>query len=360
MMVIGPGRICIITKRKFLLAALVIIAMLLITVDSSLAGDDPACNAEAGTCYEANDTPGCAIAVCCNIVCEIDTVCCEQAWDEACVDLAVEFCAVCPGKGSCFEENDTPSCDDTACCELVCLIDAFCCGALWDSQCVGEAELLCLNEPCVLECPNDAIVELDLCDEDSNGGCNQDPPQFTTINCGETYCGTSSADGNRDTDWYEITVDEPTNLIWSVTSEFPSALFGIVGDCEFGFQVAQDAYGYGCSAASLQMCVEPGTYYLVVTTGTEFGAILNGIPCPEKGGKKLVFGNTYIATLDCEGCTNDCPADLNDDGTVGTADLLVLLSAWGPNPGHPADLDGSGEVGTADLLILFFNWGTCP
>ena len=108
------------------------------------------------------------------------------------------------------------------------------------------------------------------------------------------------------------------------------------------------------------MCVEPGTYYFVVTTGTEFRAILDGIPCPKKGGEIPVFGNTYIATLDCEGCANDCPADLDGDGIVSTVDLLILFSAWGPNPGNPADLDGSGEVGTADLLILFANWGPCP
>lgn len=355
----GISRVCKQTNRKLLLTAIAITFVCIITVNVSLAGDNPACNAKAGTCYEPNETPGCAIPECCNIICDLDPVCCELAWDVLCVAFAGEFCAICPGKGSCFEINDTPSCDDSACCELVCLIDAFCCHTVWDLICVGEAELLCLNDPCVLECPVDAIVETDLCDEDTNGGCNQDPPLFTTINCGETYCGTSSADGNRDTDWFEITVDKTTNLIWSVTSEFPSAIFAIVGDCEFGFQVAADAYGYGCSAASVQMCVEPGTYYLVVTTGTEFGSILNGIPCPKKGGEDPVFGNTYIATLDCVGCTSDCPADFNEDGAVGTVDLLVLLSAWGPNPGHPADLDGSGVVGTSDLLILLSNWGPC-
>ena len=55
----------------------------------------------------------------------------------------------------------------------------------------------------------------------------------------------------------------------------------------------------------------------------------------------------------------DCPADLNDDGEVGVVDLLVLLGAWGPNPGHPADLNGDGEVGVVDLLELLANWGAC-
>jgi dienelactone hydrolase len=54
------------------------------------------------------------------------------------------------------------------------------------------------------------------------------------------------------------------------------------------------------------------------------------------------------------------PADLNNDGVVDGADLLILLSAWGDcaNPDDcPADLDGNGIVDGADLLILLSNWG---
>lgn len=55
-----------------------------------------------------------------------------------------------------------------------------------------------------------------------------------------------------------------------------------------------------------------------------------------------------------------CPGDLTGDGSVGVADLLELLAAWGPNPGHPADLTGDGNVGVADLLALLAAWGPCP
>jgi glucose/arabinose dehydrogenase len=55
-----------------------------------------------------------------------------------------------------------------------------------------------------------------------------------------------------------------------------------------------------------------------------------------------------------------CPWDLDGSGSVGTADLLDLLSAWGPNAGHPADFDGDGNVATADLLKLLSMWGPCP
>lgn len=51
-------------------------------------------------------------------------------------------------------------------------------------------------------------------------------------------------------------------------------------------------------------------------------------------------------------------ADLNGDGVVSTADLLILLASWGEVGECPlADLNGDGIIGTADLLILLANWG---
>ncbi len=52
--------------------------------------------------------------------------------------------------------------------------------------------------------------------------------------------------------------------------------------------------------------------------------------------------------------------DLNCDGSVGVADLLILLGAWGTcddQENCPADLDGDNAVGVSDLLILLANWG---
>jgi hypothetical protein len=36
----------------------------------------------------------------------------------------------------------------------------------------------------------------------------------------------------------------------------------------------------------------------------------------------------------------------------GITDFLLMLAAWGPNPGHPADLDGDDDVGITDFLRL--------
>lgn len=56
-----------------------------------------------------------------------------------------------------------------------------------------------------------------------------------------------------------------------------------------------------------------------------------------------------------------CPADFDGDGSVGGADLAILLGSWGTagKGGSPHDLDGDGGVGGADLAILLGAWGPC-
>ncbi len=48
-----------------------------------------------------------------------------------------------PGAGNCCEANGTPGCDHASCCDEVCAIDPFCCEFLWDDFCRKGALLLC-------------------------------------------------------------------------------------------------------------------------------------------------------------------------------------------------------------------------
>jgi hypothetical protein len=51
--------------------------------------------------------------------------------------------------------------------------------------------------------------------------------------------------------------------------------------------------------------------------------------------------------------------DLDGDGTVGAADLALMLASWGPAPaGTPADFDRNGSVNAADLARLLERWGS--
>ena len=53
-----------------------------------------------------------------------------------------------------------------------------------------------------------------------------------------------------------------------------------------------------------------------------------------------------------------CPEDLDGNGTVAVADLLLLIGEWGgSNPVY--DLDGNGTVGVSDVLLLIAAWGPC-
>ena len=47
------------------------------------------------------------------------------------------------------------------------------------------------------------------------------------------------------------------------------------------------------------------------------------------------------------------------EDTFGTVDIVLLLTAWGIDPGGPPDFDASGSVGASDLLALLANWGVC-
>lgn len=51
------------------------------------------------------------------------------------------------------------------------------------------------------------------------------------------------------------------------------------------------------------------------------------------------------------------PGDFNGDGSVGGADLGLLLAVWGPCPGCPEDLNGDGVVDGGDIGLLLANWG---
>lgn len=71
----------------------------------------------------------------------------------------------------------------------------------------------------------------------------------------------------------------------------------------------------------------------------------------------VVGADSWSATVN----STPCPADADVSGAVDIADLLGLLSAWGPCPECcPADLNGDEVIDIADLLALLAAWGPCP
>jgi hypothetical protein len=105
------------------------------------------CPPSKNDCCVANGTPGCADTACCEAVCAIDAFCCDTAWDSICAGEAADtpICncgggACPPSSNDCCAPGTGPGCSDTACCESVCALDAFCCDTAWDGICAGEAQ----------------------------------------------------------------------------------------------------------------------------------------------------------------------------------------------------------------------------
>jgi hypothetical protein len=131
----------------------------------------PVCPGGGGDCFGANGSPGCDDVACCESVCAVDAFCCDTTWDTLCVSAAVELCPlppVCPGEGDCCADNGTVGCADAACCETVCADDPFCCEATWDGVCAELAQDLCgALCPTELACPGTG----DCCGTNDTPGC---------------------------------------------------------------------------------------------------------------------------------------------------------------------------------------------
>ena len=64
-------------------------------------------------------------------------------------------------------------------------------------------------------------------------------------------------------------------------------------------------------------------------------------------------------------CVSQCFGDIDNNGTINSGDLGLLIGAWGSCSGGKngelccADLDGDGLVDSGDLGILIGSWGSC-
>ncbi len=52
------------------------------------------------------------------------------------------------------------------------------------------------------------------------------------------------------------------------------------------------------------------------------------------------------------------PGDINDDGSVNSADLAILISTWGSSSDLRADINADGRITSADLARIISLWGS--
>ena len=252
-----------------------------------------------GDCCVANPgTVCCSDQACCDTVCAADPYCCATEWDQICANQAATMCPACGGGGGgcgaggdcCVANPGTVGCLDAECCTVVCASDAYCCETEWDQICASEAATLCTAcgaGGCTL--PDGTQAEVELCGEDTNGGCNgggaNEPTSLSASITGTFWASTAM----RDTDWYGFTVTEGTVISMNLYSNLPSfcAIVDVAG-CTILGGVSAGA----CPSVLTSACIGPGDYYLVALP-SQFIAL----PC---GG---ALGNDYtleISSVPCE------------------------------------------------------------
>ncbi len=97
--------------------------------------------------------------------------------------------------------------------------------------------------------------------------------------------------------------------------------------------------------------------------GTPFNADVDGAIDIADGGQRIFFSSeaSNVTPLDLAGHHDvfaidrpvDPVGDFNGDGSIGAADLAMLLGAWSSDR---YDLDGDGIVGAGDVAILVAGW----
>ncbi len=212
-------------------------------------------------------------------------------------------------------------------------------------------------------CPMGAINELEVCNTNTNGGCNSTPTAFEPINIGDTLCGTCwGAFGTRDTDWFSFTLSQRSIVTWNVQGEFEAATILRNDQCGAAGITFATGAAERCATATTSATLNPGNYVVFIANNG-----FNGFPC---GGP-----SNFIATLTADpiGCctvgSTFCYATSADCATLGgvfSTDLGTSVANYnnGSMCAAPAELPlGTVLVLTDDdfelvnLPFSFKYWG---
>ena len=128
------------------------------------------------------------------------------------------------------------------------------------------------------------------------------------------------------------------------------------GSCVAPYDVVyldEDGDGIGGTVALADACDPlPGNFVLVTGDCDDANAsVYPGAPGTGQG----IDNNCDGAITGDE--QNPCPQDLNGDGAVTVADVLLILGEFGCTTGCAADVDGDGAVSVADVLNVLSAFG---
>ena len=254
----------------------------------------------------------------------------------------------------------------------------------------GSISDLGCTDPNACNYDPDAIEDNGLCAEDDVCGvCGGD---------GSSCSGcTDSAACNYDPG---ATIDDGSCIIGGVeitftilTDNYPGETTWSIADANGSVVMTGGPYSSSATTYSSTVCVDNGCYDL--TINDSFG---DGICCAygtgnytiTSQGETLASGGEFASTEtvnfcieggepDVPGCTNAtacnfdataniddgsceyescvCQGDVNGDGAITVADILLILSDFGCTTGCSADVDGDGSVTVSDVLVVLSLFG---
>ncbi|HMN96441.1 MAG TPA: hypothetical protein PKC43_11285, partial [Phycisphaerales bacterium] len=166
-----------------------------------------------------------------------------------------------PSDHDCFTTGG-PGCTDVDCCEIVCSVDSFCCQVAWDGICVQEAFDFCGGGGGVPNdnCANALPIALGATAFSTIGATTDGPALPGT--CEEGF-GLSFVNDI----WYVFTATQTGNLTVSTcgTATYDTRLAAYQGTACFGPLVACNDDGPGCPGFTSLMVVPTtaGQQYLI-------------------------------------------------------------------------------------------------
>ncbi|HPQ39930.1 MAG TPA: hypothetical protein PLV45_06105 [bacterium] len=165
----------------------------------------------------------------------------------------------------------------------------------------------------------------------TNGGCDAPGREFSTIQCGETVCGTLGRfdDGGEwsvDSDWYEVFLDHYAPLKVGVRMDYPGVLtLYDHGNCSNPVEL-KAAYVYS-SAGFTSDILAPGTYSIRVASDPQWYE-----PC---GGS-----NIYTLSVGC--CDDRYSVDIDEAESACEAYYTDTVN-------------GGCDTGTGEFTLFFCN-----
>ena len=140
---------------------------------------------------------------------------------------------------------------------------------------------------------------------------------------------------------------------------FPVVPFNLNGTVDYnGYGIAGIIIGSGSELVDISESTEiSGSYSISGETATVSVSIPIDYLFDLSGNEVLIQGGiTVVASGTLPPPPPPCPADLNNDGEVGFADLSVILSAW--EESDAGDANGDGQTNFSDLSAVLSAWGS--